>query len=251
MDLEFNCTVGDFLCLWRVTPHGFKCTWDTKLVSSKLDYVCTKFEMIHFHASFGERIDSEIFTTCQWSCGKVMFSFAPVILFRRFPCDHYPWCIGPYNTGIPLHQSCFTPDVRPHCWGTPCMFQPHPCGHATPLYMDQPPLTPPSPQIWDLTVQGSSTALLLLSPLGMGPHHTGIIPKLPFQGPSPRHYWTHCTGTLPSPGHVPTCSLWSMYGWKSSWSHPTVMRSCCTIFFSILRPSANYGRYCNLHETLE
>ena len=40
-----------------------------------------------------------IITARQQSCGKVIFSHKSlsVILFRRVPCDHYPWCIGPHH----------------------------------------------------------------------------------------------------------------------------------------------------------
>ena len=53
-------------------------------------------------------ITTELFITArQQSCGEVMFSVVSVCPQSKwwwFPCDHYPWCIGPHFTW-PLSQS--------------------------------------------------------------------------------------------------------------------------------------------------
>ena len=48
---------------------------------------------------------NQVITAHQRSCGKVMFSQLCVCLFvRGWPCDHYPWCIGPHCTAYPHPQ---------------------------------------------------------------------------------------------------------------------------------------------------
>ena len=62
-----------------------------------------------------------------------------------FPCDHYPWCIGPHHTGTPSHlgyvQTCST-------WTS--LYGDHPYPQApvqgtTPII----PATAPSPSYWN------------------------------------------------------------------------------------------------------
>ena len=75
-------------------------------------------------------------TALQRRCRIIMFSVMSVCqLFcpRGFPCDHYPWCIGPQHTGIPIPGSLL--------------------------------------KMWDLTVQGPWPQSP--SPTNMGPHCTG------------------------------------------------------------------------------
>ena len=55
------------------------------------------------------------FTASQQSCGKVMFSIVSVILFGGFPCNHYPWWIGPHHTPAPAPA----PDTHPPPWPSP------------------------------------------------------------------------------------------------------------------------------------
>ena len=61
-------------------------------------------------------VQSAIFTVRQRNCGKVIFSVMCLCLFTRgFPCDHYPWCIGPHCTGLlqPGSWSPRTSDMGP------------------------------------------------------------------------------------------------------------------------------------------
>ena len=55
-----------------------------------------------------------IFTTRQRSCGKIMFSLVSVCLsvHEGSPCDHYPWCIGPFCTAPPP-TTRWTSDLGP------------------------------------------------------------------------------------------------------------------------------------------
>ena len=61
-------------------------------MSSDVSAVLTVVELrTNFNRTFSPR---------QWSCGKVMFSRVSFCLFTGdcYPCDHYPWCLGPQYT---------------------------------------------------------------------------------------------------------------------------------------------------------
>ena len=58
-------------------------------------------------------------TARQRSCGKVDLMFS-------IQCDHYLWCNGTHNTGIP------PPDMGPQCTGSPAP----PLGYGIPQYRD-------------------------------------------------------------------------------------------------------------------
>ena len=55
-----------------------------------------------------------IFTVCQQSCWKVMFSVMPDICLSTWgsPCDQYPSCIGPQHVYRNRHSGCALPLTR-------------------------------------------------------------------------------------------------------------------------------------------
>ena len=95
----------------------------------------------------GTNSTSLIFTTRQWSCWKVIFSVVSVILSTGgFPCDHYPWCIGPWCTASP------SPNL-------PSSPRPQSTGHGT----WDPPAWYPRHETWDSLDPSPRPLLLVIS----------------------------------------------------------------------------------------
>ena len=97
----------------KILPHlTFSCIWDNSCLFSIIVYKnFLVLQLMHTRTiSFVLPVcqtSCTIFTTCQWSCRKVMFSVmcaCQFVCLQGAPCDHYPWCIGPHHTGTPSVQ---------------------------------------------------------------------------------------------------------------------------------------------------
>ena len=132
----------------RISPRHF-CVGnvlDTLFVGS----VTTQhFTTLTFYNLKNWSVHWPIFTTRQWSWGKVMFSYVSVCLLvhRRVPSDRQPCCIGPHCTGAPW------------TWGLTELgspLAPAPLLNMGPHWTGIPDPNPSTP-IWDLTGQVTTT----------------------------------------------------------------------------------------------
>ena len=152
MDFEFNCTVGDFLSLWRVTTHGFKCIRDTKLVSSKLCLYKVWHDRLPRLVWDFEQIDSENIYRLPTKLWTLIFSVVPVILFRKVMCDYYPALLHPRRETsllrVPLPVPTPPPvDMQLHYTGINQPW-PHPAPRRGTLLYREAPQHYPSPPHW-------------------------------------------------------------------------------------------------------
>ena len=124
---------------WVGSPRILRGTIDERAICILLEcfLVFVSFRLPQVLNAFCESKLVCIFTACQRSCGKVMFSVASVCQLGKgtwgVPCDRYPWCIIPHDTEkhqarVPLQTwdlavkgpSCPSPppDMEPKCTGT-------------------------------------------------------------------------------------------------------------------------------------
>ena len=120
------------------------------------------------------------FTAHQRSFGKVMFSQVSLChsVNRGFPCDHYPWCIGPHCTWspcpVPQHGTSLYRDPTSSRHGTSLYRNPSPSDILWPsleicsnLFTSGPPGFT-SADIWCLLKD-------IRSAQAGGTHHTGML----------------------------------------------------------------------------
>ena len=147
-------SVGFYLPWTSKLLVNFKYMWDTHFASSKLCLYKFWHDRIPHLVWDVEWIDSEIFTAYQRSCGKVMFSVVPAIMFRGPIIS-----LSTMRWTLPYRDPSATPMLHPRHGSllyknSPDYPSPRQSGHTTSPYRNHPWPQPP----------------------GVGPHCAGTFP---------------------------------------------------------------------------